>query len=55
MQHLYRLEAFVDGEWTVVKGGLTATLAAFGAALESLNKPGVKWRAVRDDGEVFHA
>ena len=53
--HLYRLEAFVDGQWVIVKGGLTATLAAFGAALEGLNKPGVKWRAVRDDGEVFVA
>ena len=54
-RHLYRLEACVDGQWVIVKGGLTATLAAFGAALEGLNKPGVKWRAVRDDGEVFVA
>ena len=55
MQHLYTVEAFVDGEWTFVKGGLTATLAAFGAALEGLKRPGVRWRAVRDDGEVFVA
>ena len=54
-RHLYRLEAFVDGQWVIVKGGLTATLAAFGAALESLKQPGVKWRAVRNDGEVFVA
>lgn len=52
---LYTLEAFVDGQWVIVKGGLTATLAAFGAALEGLKQPGVKWRAVRDDGEVFVA
>ncbi len=49
----FTLEVFRDGQWVPVKTGLTATLAAFGAALASLKAPGAKWRAVRDDGEVF--
>jgi hypothetical protein len=52
--HAYTLEQFVDGQWLVVKKGLSATLAAFGAALASRNSPGSPWRAVRDDGEIFY-
>lgn len=52
--HFYTLEQFVDGQWRVVKAGLSATLAAFGAALATLKEPGAPWRAVRDDGQVFY-
>jgi len=51
---LYRLEQFVDGQWVVLSEGLSATLAAFGAALATLKKPDAPWRAVREDGEVFY-
>ena len=54
MIYTYTLEQFVDGRWTVVKAGLSATLAAFGYALATLKTPGAPWRAVRDDGEVFN-
>lgn len=53
MPSRYSLEVFRDGTWIEVKAGLTATVAAFGAALEQLRRPGELWRAVRDDGEVF--
>jgi len=49
----YTLELYRDGTWVRVKAGLTASVAAFGAALEMLRRPGELWRAVRDDGEVF--
>lgn len=52
--HLYSLEVFREGKWVEVKAGLSATLAAFGAALAQLKSPGELWRAVRDDGEVFN-
>lgn len=55
MPHQYTLEVFRNGEWVAVKGGLSATLAAFGSALAMLKNPGELWRAVRDDGEVFLA
>jgi len=51
---LYRLEQYVDGRWIVLSEGLSATLAAFGAALANLKKPGAPWRAVREDGETFY-
>lgn len=51
---LFRIEQFVDGQWIVLSEGLSATLAAFGAALASLKAPGAPWRAVREDGEVFY-
>lgn len=54
MEHRYRLEVFRCGKWTEVKAGLSATLAAFGAALAQLKSPGELWRAVRDDGEIFN-
>lgn len=53
MHHMYSLEVFRDGQWVQVKAGLSATLAAFGAAMQQLKFPGEPWRAVRDDGEVF--
>ena len=53
MQHHYRLEVLKGNEWIAVKSGLSATLAAFGAALAMLKAPGELWRAVRDDGEAF--
>lgn len=53
MKQLFTLEQFVNGQWVIVKAGLPATLAAFGAALAMLKEPGAMWRAVRDDGEVF--
>ncbi len=53
MPHRYSLEVFRDGRWIEVKAGLSATLAAFGAALAQLKSPGELWRAVRDDGEIF--
>lgn len=49
----YTLELYRDGQWVPVKNGLSATVAAFGAALAMLKMPGELWRAVRDDGEVF--
>jgi hypothetical protein len=49
----YTLEVFRDGTWVAVKAGLTASVAAFGAALAMLKQPGELWRAVREDGEVF--
>lgn len=55
MPHRYALEVYRDGQWVRVKEGLSATLAAFGAALAMLGNPNELWRAVRDDGEVFHA
>lgn len=51
--HLFALEVYRDGTWVEVKSGLSATLAAFGAALATLKNPGELWRAVRDDGEVY--
>lgn len=54
MPHLYQLEVFRNGEWVVVKSGLSATLAAFGQALAMLKEPGELWRAVRNDGEEFY-
>lgn len=54
MDHFYSLEVFRNGQWVAVKQGLSATLAAFGAALAMLKEPGELWRAVRDDGEVFN-
>lgn len=51
---LFRLEQCVDGQWIVFSEGLSATLAAFGAALATLKHPGAPWRAVRDDGEIFY-
>lgn len=53
MHHLFSIEQFVDGQWVPIKSGLSATLAAFGAALAMLRAPDAKWRAVRDDGEIF--
>ena len=53
MQHLFTIEELKDGQWVPVKSGLCATLAAFGAALAALKAPGAKWRAVRDDGQIF--
>lgn len=53
MHRSYTLEVFRDGQWIAVKAGLSATLAAFGAAMQQLKSPGELWRAVRDDGEVF--
>ena len=53
MQHLFTIEELKDGQWVPVKSGLCATLAAFGAALAVLKAPGAKWRAVRDDGQIF--
>ncbi len=55
MPHRYTLEILRDGQWTPVKHGLSATLAAFGVALAGLEAPAERWRAVRDDGEVFYA
>lgn len=55
MPYTYTLEVFRNGQWVPVKGGLSATLAAFGSALAMLKNPGEMWRAVRDDGEVFLA
>jgi hypothetical protein len=52
--YLYTLEVFRNGEWIVVKSGLSATLAAFGSALAMLKEPGELWRAVREDGDVFY-
>lgn len=50
----YTLELYRDGTWICVKSGLTASVAAFGAALEMLKRPGELWRAVSEiDGEVF--
>jgi hypothetical protein len=50
----YTIEVFRENKWTVVKAGLTASVAAFGAALAMLKQPGELWRAVREeDGEVF--
>lgn len=54
MQHLFRLEACVNGQWVILRDGLSATLAAFGALLASEKAPDAPWRAVRDDGEVFY-
>lgn len=51
--HLFRLETFVNGQWVVVREGLSATLAAFGAALAGRENPNAPWRAVRDDGAIF--
>ena len=51
--HLFTLEQYIDGQWVPFKTDLSATLAAFGAALAMLKTPGALWRAVRDDGEVF--
>lgn len=53
MQYRYALEIYRDGTWVQVKAGLSATLACFGIALETLKNPGELWRAVRDDGEIF--
>ncbi len=54
MEYRYTLEVFRGGQWVQVKAGLSATLAAFGAALAQLKTPGELWRAVRDDGQVFN-
>ena len=53
--HLYTLEVYTKDGWKPVKSGLSATLAAFAAALAMLEQPGALWRAIRDDGEVYHA
>ena len=51
---LFRLEQCIDGQWVVLSEGLSATLAAFGAVLAELKKPGAPWRAIREDGEIFY-
>ena len=40
MPNRYTIEVFRDGQWTAVKSGLSATIAAFGAALAMLKGPG---------------
>lgn len=51
--HYYALEVYRNGAWVRIRDGLSATLAAFGAALATLEAPAERWRAVRSDGEVF--
>lgn len=54
MDHKYTLQVFRAGVWTSVKHNLSATLACFGLALETLKQDGELWRAVRDDGVILN-